>query len=394
MPLVFVHGVATRQTAEYKARVHQRDKLFERLVLSEGAKIYDPDWGSNAVEFDHQLPYLPKPGEAEAWTTAGVAAGDTGIARVANDRPELAVDVAFEAGLAARARDAAAAGQPAEALTEEELAAFEAAVLYLEKGPDKDVFDPESSDAAFLQDLGGQLAAHVPAENGEALAGEAMGVKDTLKWMGQGLKELINPISNVASDAVLRLIRRPLSEAVALFLGDIFVYLRWRDTPGPDGTPSRIFAPIIKDLAEASKRRTKADPLIVVAHSLGAVVLYDLLSDPKAIAEIDKQAGGEFVIDAWITVGAQPALFADMGLYGKKPQAAGGLRPRPARVRAWLNVYDYTDVLSFSCEPIFQGVTDYEFDNVTGLFSAHSAYFQRPSFYSRLRKRLKELNQP
>jgi hypothetical protein len=60
-------------------------------------------------------------------------------------------------------------------------------------------------------------------------------------------------------------------------------------------------------------------------------------------------------------------------------------------VAAWINVYDYTDILSFACRRIFANVEDFEFDNVAGLFDAHSAYFQRPSFYSRLRNRLKQL---
>jgi len=53
-----------------------------------------------------------------------------------------------------------------------------------------------------------------------------------------------------------------------------------------------------------------------------------------------------------------------------------------------MNVFDYTDVLSFRCEPFFSDVKDYGFDNVSGALQAHSAYFQRPSFYTRLRARL------
>jgi hypothetical protein len=68
--------------------------------------------------------------------------------------------------------------------------------------------------------------------------------------------------------------------------------------------------------------------------------------------------------------------------------AANGKLPCPEPVRAWLNVYDYTDVLAFSCQKIFRDVEDFEFDNVIGLFSAHTSYFQRPSFYQRLRTRV------
>jgi hypothetical protein len=77
MPLVSVLGVATRQTPEYQARVRQRDLLFQRLVLPpHSPKPFDPDWGSNAVKFDPALPWLPKPGDAEALSIEGGPAGD------------------------------------------------------------------------------------------------------------------------------------------------------------------------------------------------------------------------------------------------------------------------------------------------------------------------------
>ena len=47
MPLVFVHGVATRPSAEYKAAVKQRDALFRSLVfMRDDVAIHNPDWGS------------------------------------------------------------------------------------------------------------------------------------------------------------------------------------------------------------------------------------------------------------------------------------------------------------------------------------------------------------
>jgi hypothetical protein len=387
MPLVFVHGVATRQTPEYAARVHQRDVLFQKLVLPKGSpKPFDPDWGSNAVTFNSALPWVPTPGAAEAWSIGDGVAGATGISRIAHAKPALAVDLAFTAGLEQRIQAAAESGQPADALTEDDMAAFEAAVTYLERETiDHNLFDEESSDTEFFDTLASQLQPNMPTKP----AGEAMGLSaDALGWLGKGLKKFVDPIANVSSDAVLRLVRRPLSEQVALFLGDIFVYLRWRETSGGTGNANRIFAPIIRDLVAASASRTEDDPLILICHSLGAVILYDLLTDKAALEEAAGTIGADLLIDTWVTVGAQPALFADMGLYS--PRVPPGSRyPRPACVKQWFNVYDYTDVLSFRCAPLFEGVEDFEFDNVTGLFSAHSAYFQRPEFYSRLRTRLK-----
>lgn len=389
MPLVFVHGVATRQTPEHQAQVQQRDALFKKLVLPQGAaEPFDPDWGSKAVKFDPRLPWIPQPKKAEAWAIGGGVGSESGIARIANKKPELAVDLAFQAGLAARVSAATQSGKPAEALPDEDIAAFEAAVNYLEQGADKDVFDPDRSDVEFLSDLGGELAEHTPPKTTPA---EPMSLASgALDWLGRGLKNLVDPVANVSSDAVLRLVRRPLSGQIALFLGDIFVYLRWRETDNAKGTGNRIFEPIVNDLVEASKSRSPTDPVIVVGHSLGGVILYDLLSDQATLANIKQKLGSKFIVDTLVTVGAQPALFADMSFFENVSKSTDDKFPCPPPVRSWLNVYDYTDVLSFSCEGLFNNVTDYEFDNVTGLFSAHSAYFQRPSFYSRLRNRLKQ----
>jgi hypothetical protein len=387
MPLVFVHGVATRQTPEYQARVHQRDELFKALVLPKGAQIFDPDWGSNGVKFTQSMPWLPKPGVAQAWAIGGsvAPAGETRVGELAAQRPALAIDLAFEAGLEARVKAATLSGKPAEAMTANEFASFEAAVRYLEHGPDKSAY-AAGSDAMFLE----ALSAEIKPPSGSAAQAMGWG-SDALNWIGDGLKSLVSPVANVASDAVLRLVRAPLSESIALFLGDVFVYLRLRDTAGAAGSANRIFGPIAADLAKANALRKVGDPLIVVGHSLGAVILYDLLSDASMAAKIRTDSGAPLTVDALVTVGAQPGVFADMGLYGTSP-AVGGLRPRPEPVQNWLNVYDWTDVLSFGCDKIFQDVTDFEFDNVSGLFAAHSAYFQRPSFYQRLRAHLHALH--
>jgi len=91
---------------------------------------------------------------------------------------------------------------------------------------------------------------------------------------------------------------RPLTEQVAGFLKAVFAYLRTWRTGGYAKTVSRIFAPIMAD--KATRLRSPADPLIVVGHRLSGVILYEFPFDRAA---------------AWITVGAQPDLFSDMGFY-------------------------------------------------------------------------------
>jgi hypothetical protein len=379
MPLVFVHGVAARQTPKYQAWVVQRDALFRRLVMGEDEAIFDPDWGSGAVRFA-KGGWVPTKGAAEAYGIGGPSLAGQGIsaaAIAARHDLEQAVDLALASLLVQQAASGAAP-------SEEELRVFEAAVRYLEGAADPSAFAPTETDAQFAQSLESELTPLLPAA-----VGEPMSLRNVFSRIGEALKTMTDPLRNAGSDAILKLIREPLSDQVALFLGDIFVYLRWRETDGAAGTYNRIFEPIIKDLGRANEARAAGRKLVIVGHSLGAVILYDLLTDPRAVTEIETASGKPLLVDALVTVGAQPGLFADMGLYNRQPAADGRLA-KPDRAQRWMNVYDYTDVLSFRTEPFFADVKDYEFDNVAGALEAHSAYFQRPGFYKRLRARLAE----
>ena len=184
--------------------------------------------------------------------------------------------------------------------------------------------------------------------------------------------------------------RRDLSKSVAFFLGDIFVYLRQHDVAGDQGVQARLFTPILDDLIAAHHAPRRAqEPFVVVGHSLGGVLLYDLLTDPVCLNRLRTEAAG-LKIDLLATVGSQPGFFADLKLYRDKPRA-GNLLAKPANVAAWHNVFDYTDVFSFLAARAFDGVMDFGYDTAVNVLAAHSAYFKRPSFYQRMRKRLQIL---
>jgi hypothetical protein len=389
MPLVFVHGVAHRNTPESNAEDAQRTALFKRLVLAHGANVFDPDWGSGAVKFDPAMPWLPKESEAfGGGVGAGAPAQDQELGTFVADDPMAAIDLAFEAALAARAAKAAGDNQPSAAIDDEMVETFAATVSYLESGAfDADAFAEADSVASLVSTLSGELD-RAAADDGDDAEVEPMGVGDAFQWVRRGLGNLAGAARNAIETPLLKAGRGPLSRGLAYFLGDIFVYLQER---GSAGWQNRIFKPIAASLIEAAKQRSDQDPLIVVGHSLGGVILYDLLTDQQAVTAIEAAAGTPLRIDALVTVGSQPSFFADLGLYAGRARNAAGRFPLPEPVRAWMNVYDDTDVLSFACEPLFEGVDDYQYDNVTGLLDAHTAYFRRPSFYERLRKRLAAL---
>ena len=133
-----------------------------------------------------------------------------------------------------------------------------------------------------------------------------------------------------------------------------------------------------------------SEPLVVVGHSLGGVILYDILTDQKSLGEIEAAVGAPLAIHALFTVGSQPGFFADLGLYPGGRPAAGNKLKKPDCVSSWMNVFDFTDVFSFRCAHIFEDVRDFGYDTVTDLLHAHGAYFLRPSFFKRMRARLRE----
>ena len=292
------------------------------------------------------------------------------------------------AALDAKIREAASLGVPEAAAAGDAVKLAVAAADYLDRkgatSGDKPVGVPALA-TADNSDFADALEVEI-AEGGQEV--EAFGVGDRIRGAIGYLGRLIG---NGASDLALRAARRDLSRGVSLFLGDVFVYLRGRDVAGAQGTRDRIFKPITAALIVGAKApRAAGEQLVVVGHSLGGVILYDILTDQKSLAEIEAAVGAPLAIDALFTVGSQPGFFADLGLYPNGRPAEGSKLKKPDCVASWMNVFDFTDVFSFRCAHIFEDVTDFGYDTVTDLLHAHGSYFLRPSFFKRMRARLKE----
>ena len=183
-----------------------------------------------------------------------------------------------------------------------------------------------------------------------------------------------NIASRVAVDPLVDLVR----PAVGFFLGDVFAYLNDGDLR------ENIRARIRDKLLAAYGAKGPDEKLVVIGHSLGGVILVDMLCSP-----IEFGLPADLHIDALLTVGSQPGLFQALGLFVDR--ADGSKTPRPPCVAAWFNVFDPIDPLAFRCEPIFADVKDMRFDSITGVASAHTTYFKRPQFYARARRRLCEI---
>jgi pimeloyl-ACP methyl ester carboxylesterase len=142
-------------------------------------------------------------------------------------------------------------------------------------------------------------------------------------------------------------------------------------------------ADVADALEEASRRVSDDDPhLIVVAHSMGGNIVYDLLTHYRPDLRVDVLA----------TVGSQVAFFEELKLFMESdpsvPSSGADRVPRPANVDRWINIFDRNDILSFTTSGVFDGVEDYEYSTGEGILLAHTTYFLRPSFHDRLGDRL------
>jgi hypothetical protein len=180
-------------------------------------------------------------------------------------------------------------------------------------------------------------------------------------------------VGSTIADSLRLLFGRRLIQLV----GDVLVYPERRGTvesPGP------IIKVVADSLDDAVSKGVRGEPLIVVAHSMGGTIVYDLLSHYRP----------DLVVDVLVTVGAQVGLMEELKLLRESrvdiPSATVPRVARPANVHRWINVVDRADLLGFRAAPVFDGVDDYEYPS--NAVWAHTAYLRQPNFHARLAARV------
>lgn len=199
-------------------------------------------------------------------------------------------------------------------------------------------------------------------------------------WVTDHLSGVLDAAKNSASSVIaetlraaslvaLKELRDGLSRRALRFLGDAFVYLHHGKTRAP-----AIFDRVKDGLLALNGKKNKnneREPFILVSHSFGSEIVYDLLTSG---------ALSDLTIDLWVTVGAQTSLFAEMLLFEKMPalpsDTSGFVLSRPSNVKKWINFYDATDVLSYLHEPVFgkDAVTDIPVRAQANITNAHGHY--------------------
>jgi hypothetical protein len=431
MPLVYVHGVNTRRGAsEQEQRIfddhvrllrEQFSVAFaDRVKAADGLKVFTPYWGDLGVKFAKNLASLPQSGVQAlaldqpakiglATSAAGRLDGD--LVQQTGFRAEPLVTVAKTRSLAAAvdlifaaAVNAPKPGVLAQAMTDAlpDVARFAAAAEHYAAMNPKPVWLANvQDDSTFVSELY-QAVTENAATSADALpAGilpkvQALSVgSNVLSWLKNGavaIKDVVTTIADKVTGAVAsattsamraaflelsEFVRPTASAFVGRFIGDVFTYLEKRQP---------IIDLVLADVHAADKARREGDrELYLVGHSFGGIILYDILTAflPTLKCQL------------YVTVGSQVALFAEMGRLAAAQDIAaafahGPTAPRPAAAERWVNIFDLTDFVGFGTHGVFSGVSEYEFETDALPLISHSAYFETPRFFGRLRERANE----
>jgi hypothetical protein len=443
MPLIYIHGVNTRDTDDgYKSKLAARNELLRHHVLAPLAAkdarlrdmaIVNPYWGGDGVAFRWHLASLPEANilehlgaEVEATPQADLALASTIHELAGEGSPG-------RRGTAQGLENLGAEDGPLAAAARQDLTRFVEAILLpllvdemqldAELDPEQEgllqallataAYDAANSPgvqaevAAATSDdevmevlkaaVQSRFAALAEARRQEltgggtagALAG-ATAAGAQLESLGpgwfDGLTTRVGELFDRAKDApgrvatlpVADLVRADLHRNISRFLGDVFVYLKER---GDAAHPGPIVATVLDAIRTAPRHRPD-EPLIVVTHSMGGNILYDILTCYAP----------ELKVDVWISAAAQVAQLEEMKLFLVSDKAIAapakvkGLKPR---LGYWLNVYDPADPLAFLVAPVFADVdADVMYRTGASTFKAHGEYFGRASFYQLMREHI------
>ena len=416
MSIIYIHGVKVRKPDHGIALGKPFARwLGPKLAVNGEAVDYQPVyWGNAAAKFRWNLRSRPKTAILRAGGVDGFAG--LGSLREASGLTPLdsaARPAAVSGPVLSRTPGElprAPAAPPLSSVPRDKRADF-LADLYLvlqprDKARDKEGDDPIAEDPwlAALADAAAEVAAAwdtiaarevtddaraarmvsaIDARLSNATLLAQGGFSDWMNRAGETLRRAAVWPGDAVS-TVFGELRPVVNEFVAYFIGDVLAYVSER---GTDAAPGIIPSLVLNALRTAHLRKqASGEKIVVVTHSMGGQLLYDALT---YYAPHDPTLAG-LSVDHWISCGAQVSLFAELALLMGRPADVAAPRklPRPAAVAAWTNFYDRNDLVGFIMAPVFEGVTDLEYNTGYGLAFAHTGFLARPSFFEAAATRL------
>lgn len=426
MPLVFVHGVNNRRgdalatQAVFDNRFEALRQQFrvssmgDRVTAESGLEVFMPYWGDLGAKFARGLASLPQSGiqklavgDSEVTPLLEVTAGCLDAAlleeKSISEQPFItiarsrslgaAIDLLFAATAAAPVHPMLLHGTALKIALEKTALFARRAEVYAGSNPKPAWLGEVADDEAFLDRLLQEIpGGEIPIETQRQTLGFGNDVK---KLLQNGASSVRYPTSRIvqslrsavpltATDVARRsfqwlsgFTRPTISAFMGRFMGDIFTYL---DNRGP------IIDLVLADIDKAvAAKRPGDDELLLVGHSFGGVILYDILSYFRP----------ELACDLFVTVGSQVALFAELNQLAAKENIASSFATsmksvvqRPSNIARWINIFDRTDIIGFGTQGVFAGTWDFEFETDTFPLLSHASYFASVRFHARLRARV------
>ena len=411
MPIVYVHGVATRERVPDRTVIGlMKGYLSDVITPGRDVDVVYAYWGDVGARFAWngaarpRSPLLGMGGEGSAGVAQRVVLAAE-LAEPLSGGPMVSTAVRDGPGDPGRLVPAGAGSAqrwPAEVrlkdLAPDALGDFLATVIAMSDAAhgrstlimaaDEVAHDPGTTTAlARAQDVDEEWAyisgALDERLDGGALAG--MGAS-TLNRLGNRVREYVSRGSGVPGYVASRVIaefRAPVNGLATTFIGDVFEYLSHR------GSVDRV-GPIPERFLTALRRASDVpdEPVVVISHSMGGQIVYDAVTTfLPGIAD-----NRRLRVDYWCATASQVGLFEELKLFlASTPDHHTGIPvPFPDRLHlgGWWNVWDHNDFLSYTVRGIVADVDDEPFDSGMSLASAHSGYLVRPSFYRKLAAKL------
>lgn len=414
MPIIYVHGVATRdETPDPTIVGLMKGYLSDVISPGRDVEVVYAYWGDVGARFAWDGAARPRSpllrqGGQEPWKPSTGALLSAELADALHGTPSAPVTLAdAEASGSALTPSGVGSGQrrPARTrlseLSPDALSDLISTGILMEQTTtdnaelimtiDDVAHDPQThaalSSATDIAEEWKYFARAVEEKRHGPLAGQGASAFERL---GQRIQEALDRGSSGAGYVTARLVaefRRPINDLAATFIGDVFEYLSRRgsvQTLGP--IPERFIAA----LERARVFADQGEPVVVISHSMGGQIVYDSVT--SLLPNMADRA--RFRIDYWCATASQIGLFEELKLFLASSQKyrTGSPVPFPDRryLGGWWNVWDHNDFLSFTVKGIVADVDDEPFDSGMSLASAHSGYLVRPSFYRKLARKLSE----
>jgi hypothetical protein len=412
MPILYVHGVATRDSIGFDAMVPYLRRIVAPAISKDpgGVEIIEVFWGGSAATFAWKGASRPRTRLLGQGVADGVARPSDALMAALLERhllqriPEPATAAAAPSGLASgvRAPQRAQASVRLSSLPDDELSDVLAAAVFAT------VPDPQQAAnltvdidmlvrrPALRVELQRQQTADDEAAFIASKIEDAARAARLLAGMGTGpfaglrdrLGEAVSRGGSLPAYtlSVLAAELRPgINELASVFLGDVFVYLAERgDAAAPGPIMNRLLSAL--NSAQAKQRARGGEPIVAISHSMGGQLVYD------AVTHFLPGAHGRqsIRVDFWCATASQVAFFEELKLFKlKDPKLKTPDKvPFPENLGVWWNVWDPNDFLSFTAADIFDGVDDEPYNSGLSVVAAHSGYLQRASFYRRLAQKL------